>query len=504
MALGLVVWMALRLFRIRSPQDQSLVWTGVLLTAVTLPGLMKAIEMIFAGPQTKLNWLPAAPTLFLRPLPVVSTPTTELGTDWMAILTAIYFLVAGPLMLRIFVGLLRGLRAVRMATRIEEHWTRGWDVRASGHVTVPVTFASTILIPADWPEWSAFKRDAVLAHEQSHIRRCDFSVHLLATIHRAVFWFSPLAWWIQRRLLEVAEVASDEAAIEKLQDRLSYAATLIDVARRGAGANPIGLAMATGQTVEHRIVRLLEASAAPKKSSGYVRVALLAALVPLAGMSAGAWLVRAETTSGPLSLVPTQPLVRLEEPKSALEPLAAPQRVPRAQQAPQPAAQVSESPQFLSNWIEQEVPYIVHAEEVEAFRNLKKDEEREAFIASFWLLRDPTPGTPNNEYKDEYYRRIALANRLYTVPTGMAGWLTDRGQILVVYGQADQVETHPKGADGGATTLPFEKWRYRRIDGIGENVVLEFVDVDDNGNYRLTSARDKDGVWHVPGQPPQK
>src|SRR5678815_850939 len=128
-------------------------------------------------------------------------------------------------------------------------------------------------------------------------------------------------------------------------------------------------------------------------------------------MSAGAWLVRTETTRGPLSLIPTEPLPPLEEPiAKAIEPQPAARRPQQAPQQPQ----LSEPRQSLSNWIEQTVPYIVQTEEFEAFRNLKTDEEREAFITSFWLRRDPTPGTARNEYKEEYERLIALANRRYT------------------------------------------------------------------------------------------
>jgi GWxTD domain-containing protein len=140
------------------------------------------------------------------------------------------------------------------------------------------------------------------------------------------------------------------------------------------------------------------------------------------------------------------------------------------------------------------VPYIISDAERFAFERLRTDEEREMFIQVFWQRKDPTPGTSENEFRDEYYRRIVLANQKYTTG-GTPGWKTDRGRILIRVGQPDEIETHAaggtyirsdtNGAPVRTTTFPFERWRYRFIDGIGNNVILEFVDKDSSGEYRL-------------------
>jgi GWxTD domain-containing protein len=158
-------------------------------------------------------------------------------------------------------------------------------------------------------------------------------------------------------------------------------------------------------------------------------------------------------------------------------------------------------------WISEEVPYIIMDEERSAWKKLSTDEEREQFIETFWERRNPSPGSPENEFKEEYYRRIAYANEHYA--SGIPGWRTDRGRIYIMYGPADEIVSQPSGGTyvrpeeegGGETsTYPFEQWRYRYIDGIGTNVMLEFVDPTMTGEYHLTmDPGEKDALLHVPG-----
>ena len=157
-------------------------------------------------------------------------------------------------------------------------------------------------------------------------------------------------------------------------------------------------------------------------------------------------------------------------------------------------------------WIDEEVPYIITNEERAAFKKLTTDDEREQFIESFWERRNPNPGSPENEFKEEYYRRIAYANEHYA--SGIPGWKTDRGRIYIMYGPPDENDSHPSGGTyvrpqeegGGETsTYPFEQWRYRYIDGIGTNIILEFVDPTMTGEYHLTmDPGEKDALLHVP------
>ena len=158
-------------------------------------------------------------------------------------------------------------------------------------------------------------------------------------------------------------------------------------------------------------------------------------------------------------------------------------------------------------WLSQEVPYIITDEERKAFTSLSNDEERDAFIENFWLRRNPNPDSPENEFREEHYRRIAYANEHFAA--GKPGWKTDRGHIYIAYGKPDDIDSHPSGGSynrtpeeggGTTTTFPFEIWHYRYLEGIGENIDIEFVDTCQCGDYHFTIDRsEKDALLNVPG-----
>jgi len=157
-------------------------------------------------------------------------------------------------------------------------------------------------------------------------------------------------------------------------------------------------------------------------------------------------------------------------------------------------------------WLEEDVVYIITDEERQAFKQLSNDEERDNFIEAFWQRRDPTPDTEENEYKEEHYQRIAYANEHFAA--GVPGWKTDRGRIYIVFGKPDEIESHPSGGTyerpieegGGETsTFPFEDWRYRYIEGIGQEVIIEFVDPCMCGEFHMTLDRsEKDALLMTP------
>ena len=158
-------------------------------------------------------------------------------------------------------------------------------------------------------------------------------------------------------------------------------------------------------------------------------------------------------------------------------------------------------------WLNEEVVYIISDEEKKAFKTLATDEEREQFVENFWLRRDPTPDTEENEFREEHYRRIAYANDRFA--SGIPGWKADRGRIYIEYGPPDEIDSHPSGGtyerpyeEGGGTTstYPFEQWRYRYIEGIGNNIIIEFVDTTQSGEYHMTmDPSEKDALLYVPG-----
>lgn len=180
-----------------------------------------------------------------------------------------------------------------------------------------------------------------------------------------------------------------------------------------------------------------------------------------------------------------------------------------------PAQDVSDNPRNVrpelktayKKWLENDVTYIITDQEKRAFKALATDEERENFIEQFWRRRDPNPDTEENEFREQYYERIAYANEHFT--SGIPGWKTDRGRVYIAWGKPDSIESHPTGGaydrpgyegGGSTTTYPFEIWFYRHLDNVGDGLEIEFVDPTGTGEYRLArDAHEKDALRTVPG-----
>jgi len=203
------------------------------------------------------------------------------AVDWQVFAIGVYLAIGIGLLLRLAVGLVLTWQVVHRSRRLDEEWIAGSDVRLSAAVATPVTFGTTILLPAECLDWSPAKRQAVLAHERSHVARADFHVLLLATLYRAMFWFSPFAWWLLNELAQTAELISDDAAIATLGDRPRYAEILVDIAQ---SARPISAAVAMARTRSalKRLERILEGPMPPTPPLGWgKRTLILASLTPL-------------------------------------------------------------------------------------------------------------------------------------------------------------------------------------------------------------------------------
>jgi GWxTD domain-containing protein len=189
---------------------------------------------------------------------------------------------------------------------------------------------------------------------------------------------------------------------------------------------------------------------------------------------------------------------------SQTDPLKRP--IPEKQRKANAKALKIELSKTYRKWLDEDVRWIITDEERSAFTQLSNDEERDQFIEAFWQRRDPTPDTEENEFKEEHYRRIAYANEHFAA--GVPGWRTDRGRTYIVFGPADEIDAHPSGGTydrpieegGGSTqTFPFETWRYRYIEGIGQEVMIEFVDTCMCGDYHMTIDRsEKDALKMTP------
>jgi GWxTD domain-containing protein len=167
--------------------------------------------------------------------------------------------------------------------------------------------------------------------------------------------------------------------------------------------------------------------------------------------------------------------------------------------------QQEEAEDYFQKWLDEDVVYIITDEERSVFENLTTPEEKEQFIEQFWFRRDPDVKSAVNEYKIEHYRRLAYVNEKYSV--GMPGWMSDRGKIYIIHGPPAQIEAHPTGgqyqrpiSEGGGWTqaYPWERWRYRHIEGIGDDIEIEFVDKSMTGQYRLAlNPEEKDSLLQL-------
>jgi GWxTD domain-containing protein len=177
-----------------------------------------------------------------------------------------------------------------------------------------------------------------------------------------------------------------------------------------------------------------------------------------------------------------------------------------AQKKPRKGKEESSRSDYYKKWLKEDVFYIISEDESRVFKDLQNDEERESFIEQFWVRRDPDPRTPDNEFKEEHYRRIVYANERFH--SGIPGWKTDRGRTYITFGPPVEIESHPTGGtydrpvyEGGGTTstYAFEKWRYRHIDGIGDDIEIEFVDRSNSNEYRMAMMpEEKDALFFVP------
>jgi bla regulator protein blaR1 len=298
LVLGSVVWVGLNLLRVRNPHVQMTSWSLVLVASLSMPLLMHWAKLTIMLDPLPVA-MPENPWPDQSPLqePLRSSLPSEFGInaapgqihkafDWRVFATAIYAIVAGILLLRLAMGIYLTWRLARSARPIVEPWAKAADVRVSDVISGPVTFGSTILLPPQYIEWDVLKRQAVLAHEGAHVANRDCYILLLASLNRAVFWFSPLSWWQLIRLAELAEIIGDSRALEVVEDKLSYAEILLDLVQH-VRQLPAGLEMARACTVRTRVERILDDAAAPAKASWKRRIWTAAVIAPIVIVTAG-------------------------------------------------------------------------------------------------------------------------------------------------------------------------------------------------------------------------
>ena len=278
--------------------------------------------------------------------------------------------------------------------------------------------------------------EAILLHELAHIRRCDYLVNVLQRAVESLLFYHPAVWWISRVIRTERENCCDDLVVATSGNAQEYALALTAIEEHRWPGRHAALA-ATGGNLVKRIHRLLY-----PKAANAVWAPLLAAIILATALAA--W------------------------------PPAALRHASSAAQVQNSAAQSQ-----YQKWLNEDVVYIITPQERAAFEQLKTDAERNKFVEQFWERRNPTPGSAVNTYKQQHYHELAFANEHFAA-NGKAGWQTDRGHMLILYGPPDQIDTHKD-----AKPYAYEEWKYRHIKGVGNNVTLTFIDRSGEGDYQL-------------------
>jgi GWxTD domain-containing protein len=356
--------------------------------------------------------------------------------------------------------------------------TRSTQLYNSAVVQVPVVIGwlqPVILLPVGCLiGLSASQVEALLAHELAHIRRHDYLVNVFQSIVETFLFYHPATWWISEQIRREREYCCDDLAIGISGDPLAYAKALSFLEeRRSSGFTPaLG---ANGGSLVMRIRRVLGCKEPPAVSR-MAAIILSAATLLTVGLCVGA-VTRQQST---------QTVQRADQNNDSLASLQTPYRI----------------------WLEYDVAYIITTAERTAYLKLSNNEEREHFIEDFWERRNPIPGSTENKFKEEHFRRIAYANEHFTA--GNPGWKADRGRIYIVFGPPDDIKVQA-GNSGDNSAKPAEIWHYRLIQEYAvpekvqgkqsekkpepttylKNVDLKFVDDCRCGDYRLQSSPKK-------------
>jgi GWxTD domain-containing protein len=492
--------------------------------------------------------IPAAPAI--ADAPAAPADHTFRMADLLPWIAPFWILGVAAFHLRSLAGWLaaRRMRRSGVCTTSPEWVARARALAARLRVSRPVTLLESsladapvvigylrpvILMPAGLlAGMPASQIEAILAHELAHVLRRDYLVNLAQTLVEGLLFYHPAVWWISHIIRCEREHCCDDIAVAVSGDRRQYAVALAALEESRSAAHELALA-ATGGSLMNRIRRILQT---PERSrAGLAPFAAASALALVTAVGLAAWPKPAPaaqtapqgvrtplvvvTPQGPQNSVPLNSrqreglgrdhllaqqtygdqqkrLVLVQEQFHLFQELQGQVEQEIAAYVQKDlesrAQKKSELTTPYRKWLNEDVAYIITDQERAAFKALTTDGERESFITDFWQRRNPTPGSSENPFREEHYRRIAYANEHFA--SGIPGWKTDRGRIYISYGPPDEIEDHGAGTyrvppeQGGNTieTVPFQQWRYKHIDGIGDNIVVEFIDPDGTHEYRMT------------------
>lgn len=407
---GAIAALGLLIFSVRNVRLERAVWIAVLAAALLIPALMEVPDLRIPVSLVTSNAVRQAEQ---ARTPEDGPPHTTVVREVrrlqerphhtfspLAFGTVVYLGVGGMFLARLLFGLYRAWRIRSAARSIHEIWTGGADVRVSSEIRTPVTIGRTILVPEDFAAWDSERQRAVIVHELSHVTQADSLLLAIASLHRAIFWISPLAWWLPRRLAELAEAISDEVALEDAPNRSSYAELLIDLAQR-MDRFPSLLAMARPATISRRIERILKEA----KGSGILgwpqRLLLAAGAIPVVILAAGSSFGQGQ----PVPPIPLPPIASVQEPTAPPQPPSTPVPPNSAQppSAPLPPSAPTPPEKRVSTWWwsssdgEPREPYVIVSGDSLTMSGSQEDAERartfrnEAGSDYIWFVRDGKP-----------------------------------------------------------------------------------------------------------------
>ncbi|HEU4687070.1 MAG TPA: M56 family metallopeptidase, partial [Vicinamibacterales bacterium] len=291
----------LKVLRAGSARLERNAWLAVLAACAAMPLLTKLAAT--SAPH-------AADIVWLQPVQLTALTVTKSGTEWYTALIVMVAAVTGVLAIRHTLGIVRWWRVRAAAIPVSSPLCARFDVRLTAAVNSPATVFSTILVPVDFEDWATQVQRAVIAHEGTHVTNRDFYVQWAAQVHRCIFWFNPLAWWLARRLSALSEHISDDAAVETTEERAQYAEVLLGFAQRVTRSDHI-LQMAGSRTLTARIDRILSGQESAR--AGLVKtLAVVGTLLTVVTIAAGSWPALAR--SGDVVLPKSNPLRPLSQP----------------------------------------------------------------------------------------------------------------------------------------------------------------------------------------------
>ncbi len=292
--------------------------------------------------------------------------------------------------------------------------------------------------------------ESILLHELAHIRRHDYLLNALQNLVDGLLFYNPVIWWISHVVRSEREKCCDDVAVAVSGNAHEYARALAALEEtRWSGREPA--VAAQGGSLVKRIRRLLY-PAAP--NCDWTPVLAASIIFITAAMTLGAW----QQNDAPQS---------------------------RVLKACPDTSHSNAAAGDYQKWLNEEVFYIIDDAERQAFQKLTTDEERACFVYQFWERRNPIPGSQENKFKAEHYRRIAYANAHFGA--SVPGWQTDRGHMYIVYGPPDEIDAHPDAKPRG-----YQSWGYRHVEGLGDRFsTFVFVDRTGHGDYHLAPSNGK-------------